>query len=98
MGRHAYLRISLRAEEAGDTYVHELRLDGEAIDAIVARAAGRLDPPRWAAVRCHVYASVESALLDWARHALKERVENDADVLALGLMNLENPRRRPPDE
>lgn len=76
------------------TWNYELVLDREAVDAIIKRAAG-LRSPEWRAVKFYVEHAVESALTGWAQRAMPERVQQDADVLALGLMNVENLRRDP---
>lgn len=85
----AVLEIRLRAEPYGPQYAAELRLEEEAVQAIIERASGR-SPNEWPVVLQYAFLAVQQSMLEWARKQFPDRVQREADALALGLMNLQN--------
>lgn len=97
MSRRTVLEIRIRPErswQGGDQYIASMVLDDEAVDSIIRRAGRGAAGPGWPAVVQYTMLAVQQALLDWASKAFPREVQSDADVLAIGLMNLKNLHRR----
>lgn len=63
------VRIRIMAPHTDEEFQAELELAPEAVEAIILRAAGEYDARLWPAVRMHLDATIEEAVLQWAQKA-----------------------------